>query len=196
VWRITVMNEVNTQIVKCTRCGAKNRIPLAKADEEAKCGKCGEHLRHPDPYVLRCTECGSRNRIPPARANEEAHCGKCGGSLKVGELFAQQPFMVTETNFNDKVLKSPLPALVFAWATWCPTCRTAMPVIDEFAGESKGKIRVGKLNVDNSPSISSTYNILSVPQILVFDNGQMKESMPGALPKHEIMMKMAGYIHK
>jgi thioredoxin len=102
--------------------------------------------------------------------------------------------MVSETNFDQQVLGSPLPVLLFAWAPWCPTCRTAMPVIDDFAKDAKGKVRVGKVNVDSSPAISSKYNILSVPQILVFDNGRLQETMPGALQKYEIMMKMARYI--
>ncbi|MCJ7540794.1 MAG: thioredoxin family protein, partial [Desulfobacterales bacterium] len=105
-----------------------------------------------------------------------------------------QPLMVSETNFDQQVLGSPLPVLLFAWAPWCPTCRTAMPVIDDFAKDAKGKIRVGKVNVDSSPAISSKYNILSVPQILIFDNGRLQETMPGALEKHEIMMKMARYL--
>jgi thioredoxin 1 len=69
-----------------------------------------------------------------------------------------------------------------------------MPVIDDFAKDAKGKIRVGKLNVDSSPTLSSKYNILSVPQLLVFDNGRLTETMPGGLQKHEIMMKMARYL--
>jgi thioredoxin 1 len=68
------------------------------------------------------------------------------------------------------------------------------PIIDQFAVESKGKVRVGKINVDSSPMLASKYNIMSVPFIFIFDNGQMKESMPGGLQKHDIMMKMAPYI--
>jgi thioredoxin 1 len=68
------------------------------------------------------------------------------------------------------------------------------PIIDQFAVESKGKIRVGKINVDSSPMLASKYNIMSVPFIFIFDNGQMKESMPGGLQKHDMMMKMAPYI--
>ena len=67
-------------------------------------------------------------------------------------------------------------------------------MIDEFSKDAKGKIRVGKVNVDSSPTISSKYHILSVPQILIFDNGRLQETMPGALQKHEIMMKMARYL--
>jgi thioredoxin 1 len=68
------------------------------------------------------------------------------------------------------------------------------PIIDQFAVESKGKVRVGKINVDSSPTLASKYNIMSVPFIFIFDNGQMKESMPGGLQKHDMMMKMAPYI--
>lgn len=105
-----------------------------------------------------------------------------------------QPVMVSEHNFDNVVLKSPLPVLVYAWATWCPTCKTAAPVIDDFAKDAQGKIRVAKLNVDSSPTLSSKYNILSVPQLLVFDNGRLQETMPGAMPKPEIMIKMACYL--
>jgi thioredoxin 1 len=68
------------------------------------------------------------------------------------------------------------------------------PIIDQFAVESKGKVRVGKINVDSSPMLASKYNIMSVPFIFIFDNGQMKESMPGGLEKHDMMMKMAPYV--
>ena len=68
------------------------------------------------------------------------------------------------------------------------------PIIDQFAVDSKGKVRVGKLNVDTSPVLASKYNIMSVPFLFIFDNGQMKESMPGGLQKHDMMMKMAPYI--
>jgi thioredoxin 1 len=68
------------------------------------------------------------------------------------------------------------------------------PIIDQFAVDSKGKVRVGKLNVDTSPMLASKYNIMSVPFLFIFDNGQMKESMPGGLQKHDMMMKMAPYI--
>jgi thioredoxin-like negative regulator of GroEL len=68
------------------------------------------------------------------------------------------------------------------------------PIIDQFAVESKGKVRVGKLNVDASPMLASKYNIMSVPFLFIFYNGQMKESMPGGLQKHDMMMKMAPYI--
>ena len=195
--------ETNTHhLIRCSDCGAKNRIiPHEKISGIPKCGKCGSELKMDqaegnggESYLFRCTKCRTRNRIPSWKINEGAKCGKCGTALDTEELFVTQPLLVSETNFEQQVLGSPLPVLLFAWATWCPTCRSAMPVIDDFAKDAKGKIRVGKMNVDSSPAISSKYHILSVPQILIFDNGRLQETMPGALQKHEIMMKMARYL--
>jgi thioredoxin 2 len=164
-----------------------------------KCGKCGTSLEMDptgvgEPFLFRCMACGTRNRIPVGKIDDDAKCGKCRAMLETQELFVPQPLMFSESDFDRRVLKSPLPALVFAWAPWCPSCRGAMPVIDDFAKDAKGKIRVGKLNVDSSPTLSSKYNILSVPQLLVFDNGRLTETMSGTLQKHEIMMKMARYL--
>jgi len=188
-------------IVRCTECGAANRIPAEKSGTAARCGKC--HARLPSEpkkkaageiFKMRCTECGAKNKIPAAKIDAGGKCGKCGALLKIQELFEPQPVMVTDGNFDVKVLKSPLPVLLFAWAPWCTTCVAFTPIIDEFATDAKGKVRVAKVNVETSPMLASKFNILSVPFIFIFDNGQMKESMPGALQKHEIMMKMSRYI--
>jgi thioredoxin 2 len=147
-----------------------------------------------DTYTIRCAACRTKNRIPAEKIDTQAKCGKCGAYLETGVLFSGQPVMVSDGNFEKEVLKSPLPVLLFCWATWCATCKTSMPVIDDFAKNAKGRVRVAKLNVDGSPSLSAKYNILSLPYILVFENGRLKEEFPGALPKHDIMMKMAAYI--
>ena len=195
------MNPTNAHIVRCTACGAANRIPAEKMGAAANCGKCHAPLSTEekkagpeDRYKLRCTECGAKNRIPGEKLDAGAKCGKCGALLNTKELFAPQPIMVTDANFDSQILKSPLPALLYAWAPWCPTCGSVTPIIDQFAAESKGKVRVGKLNVDANPMLASKYNIMSVPFLYIFDNGQLKEGMPGGLQKHDIMMKMAPYI--
>jgi thioredoxin 2 len=195
------MEKHTQQIVICSACGAKNRIFQDKIRGIPKCGKCGAVLNiqqagaeKAESYLFRCPSCKTRNRIPFEKIHNGAKCGKCGALLDTDELFTAQPLLISENNFDAKVLGSPLPVLLFAWANWCPTCRSALPVIDDFAKGSKGKIRVGKLNVDSNQGLSSTYNILSVPQILVFDKGQLQETMPGTMQKHEIMMKMARYL--
>ncbi len=193
------MEERSTRIISCARCGAKNRVPVDKPGAGAKCGKCGtplplEEKQTGEGFKLRCMECGARNRIPADRIESNPVCGKCRKPLATEELFLPQPLIVTDADFEARILKAPLPALLFAWAPWCPTCRTFVPVIDEFAREVSGKVRVGKVNVDQNPGLSSRFNILSVPQILVFDRGELKETLPGSLQKHEIMMKMAPYL--
>ena len=192
---------MSSQIVRCPECGAANRIPADKIGEVAKCGKCHAILPADQKKTvssgsikMRCTECGTKNKIPADKTEAGGKCGKCGSLLKTEELFEPQPVMVTDGNFDAKVLKSPLPVLVYAWAPWCPTCGSVTPIIDEFAAEAKGKVRVGKINVDANPILASKYNIMSVPFLFIFDNAQMKESMPGGLQKHDLKVKMSKYI--
>ena len=195
------MNQTNFHIVDCPECGAGNRIPADKIGAAAKCGKC--HALLPteqkktvagEAVKMRCSDCGTKNKLPAHKIETGAKCGKCGAALKTEELFEPQPVMVTDSNFDAKVLKSPLPVLLFAWAPWCATCGSVTPIIDEFASDARGKVRVGKMNVDANPMLASKYNIMSVPFLFIFDNGQMRESMSGGLQKHDLMIKMSKYI--
>jgi thioredoxin-like negative regulator of GroEL len=68
------------------------------------------------------------------------------------------------------------------------------PIIEQFASEAKGRIRVGKLNIDANPNLANRFSIMSVPFLFIFDNGELKESLPGGLQKHELMLKMAHYV--
>ena len=145
-------------------------------------------------YKMRCTACGTRNRIPSDKVDADPRCGKCKLILRTEALFLPQPVVVSDINFDKMVLQSPLPVLLFFWSPWCPNCMSTAPVIDEFAADSKGKVRVGKLNVDNSPRTASKFNVLSVPNMLVFDNGHLQENILGSMQKYDIMMKMSRYI--
>lgn len=195
------MDQANSHIVRCSECGAANRIPPDKIGTTAKCGRC--HTLLPadqkktaagEAVKLRCMECGTKNKIPADKIDAGAKCGKCGSALQTEALSEPQPLMITDNNFEDKVMRSPLPVLLFAWAPWCPTCGAVTPIIDEFAAQSKGKVRVGKVNIDGNPGLANKYNIMSVPFLFIFDHGQVKESMPGGMQKHELMMKLAQYI--
>ncbi len=191
-----------TTIVRCAACGAANRVAAAAKDSPAaRCGKCKAPLfpkpsaaRAGEVFKIRCRGCGARNRIPGERLDAGPRCGRCGAALDTAALFAPQPIVVSDGTFDAQVLKSPLPVLMFAWAPWCTTCTAVAPVIDRFASESKGRIRVGKVNVDANPALANRFNILSVPFLFVFDNGELRESFPGTLPQHELMMKMARYV--
>jgi thioredoxin 2 len=193
------MEQAVETIVRCANCGVKNRVPAERLIEGAKCGRCQAPLNKEsqgaaEAYTLRCRQCRTRNRIPAARLQSGAKCGKCQAALPVDEVLKPQPLMITDANFEETVLNSPLPVLLFCWAPWCPSCGAVTPIIDEFARDTRGKVRVGKLNVDTSPAVASKFNILSVPYLFIFDNGELKESLPGGMQKYELMMKMAQYI--
>ena len=195
------MEETPADMVQCPACGARNRIPRERSGAKAQCGKCGAPLQGGEKTgqgseftFFRCPECRTRNRVLSDKIHANPVCGKCKKPLHTEELFIPQPIVVTDANFEGKVVQSPMPVLLFAWAPWCPTCRAFLPAIEEFARESKGRVRVGKINVDQNPGLSARFNIMSVPQILIFDAGELRENLPGAMQKHEIMLKMAGYL--
>jgi thioredoxin 2 len=189
-------------IVRCPQCRAGNRVPAEKSGSPAaKCGRCGARL-FPEPaepppeavYKVRCAGCGTKNRVAAGRLDASPLCGKCKQPLPTRDLLAPAPVFVTDDDFEEKVLKSPLPVLLFAWAPWCPSCGAVTPTIEQFARESAGRVRVGKVNIDTSKGLADRFSIMSVPFLFVFDNGELKESMPGGLQKHELMLKMARYL--
>jgi thioredoxin 1 len=93
---------------------------------------------------------------------------------------------LSDSNFKQEILESQIPALVDFWAPWCGPCRMVAPVLDEIAGQYKGKLKIGKLNVDEAPGTSSKYNITSIPTIMLFKDGKITEKMVGAGSKSDI----------
>lgn len=98
-----------------------------------------------------------------------------------------KPVEITDTNFEQEVLKSDVPVLIDFWAIWCGPCRVVAPVVEEIAGEYEGKLKVGKLDVDNNPQTAVKYGIRSIPTLLIFNNGEVSDQMIGALPKAQIV---------
>ncbi len=146
-------------------------------------------------YLIRCPSCGTQNRIPADRAGQTAKCGKCQSSVATDILLTAAPVMVTDRDFEMKVLKSPLPVLMDCWAPWCGPCRTMTPVMAALAREWQGKARVGKLNIDQNPLTATRFQVMSVPTFLIFDNGRLKETIPGAVQKEILQTKMRPYLY-
>lgn len=92
----------------------------------------------------------------------------------------------TSENFESEVLKSDIPVLVDFYADWCGPCKMMAPVVDELAGEYEGKIKVGKINVDNCQDIAGKYGIMTIPTFMVIKNGEVLERVSGAFPKAQI----------
>ena len=89
----------------------------------------------------------------------------------------------TDQNFDQDVLKSDQPVLVDFWATWCGPCRMIGPTVDTLAEEYVGRVKVGKVNVDENPSVPTRYSIRSIPTLLLFKAGQIKEQVVGTTSK-------------
>lgn len=92
---------------------------------------------------------------------------------------------VDASSWESQVLKAPGLVLVDFWAVWCGPCQMVAPIIEELASEYEGKVRVLKLNTDENPEIAGRYQILSIPTILFFKNGQPVETLIGARPKRQ-----------
>lgn len=96
----------------------------------------------------------------------------------------------TEQNFNDEVLKNTQPVIVDCWAEWCGPCKMLTPIFDELAGEYKGKIVMGKLDIDSNPNLASKYGVNSIPTLLFFKNGQIIDQHVGLLAKNLLKTKI------
>ena len=91
--------------------------------------------------------------------------------------------IISENNFEEEVLKSDKPVLVDFWATWCGPCRMLAPTIAKIAEEQEGKIKVGKVDVDEQPELAVRYGISSIPTLKVFKDGKLVKSSVGVIPK-------------
>ncbi len=93
---------------------------------------------------------------------------------------------VTDNNFQAEVIESDVPVLVDFWAPWCGPCRMVAPVVEEIAKEREGELKVVKMNTDENQQTALTFNIMSIPTLILFRNGQPAKTVIGAYPKRRL----------
>ena len=101
---------------------------------------------------------------------------------------------VNQDTFENEVLKSDIPVLVDLWAPWCGPCRALTPTVDAIAAEYEGKLKVVKVNIDESPTIAANYSVMSIPTLLIFKGGNVEGQIVGLVGKDKIEAKFTNLI--
>lgn len=122
-----------------------------------------------------CPSCGAKNRVP-ATATGVPHCGRCGANV---------PWIAEagDATFGAVVDESKLPVLVDLWAPWCGPCRMVSPVLERLAQTHAGKVKLAKVNVDESPQLSQRFGVQSIPMLLLMRDGEVIARQVGAAPE-------------
>ena len=97
---------------------------------------------------------------------------------------------LNKDNFSQEVLASPIPVLVDFWAEWCTPCKLIAPALAEISEEYKGRLKIAKLNVDEFPDLTQSYNVRGIPNMKIFKNGKLADEIVGAVPKQEIVKRI------
>jgi thioredoxin 2 len=123
--------------------------------------------------IVTCPNCGTKNRVH-AVASGAPHCGSCQQPL---------PWLAEagEQTFASVVERSPLPALVDFWAPWCGPCRMVEPVVQQLSRDLAGRLKVVRVNADEAPNLSQRFQIMGIPALLLFENGQLRDRVTGAM---------------
>ena len=102
--------------------------------------------------------------------------------------------LLTDTNFNEEVKGSDEPVLVDFWAEWCGPCKMIAPILEEIASEHAGKVRIAKLNVDDAPATAQQFQVMSIPTLILFKDGEPQKRLVGARGKGQLLEELSAFL--
>ena len=157
----------------------------------SRVSNCENRTGMSEPLLIRCPACGTSNRVPREKIEQglKPVCGRCKAPLPAAPLDAH-PLDITDATFSAEVESSPVPVLLDMWAPWCGPCRMMAPMIEQLATEMAGRVRVGKMNVDDNPVTADRFVIRSIPTLLILRDGREVDRIVGAVPKQEIVRRL------
>ena len=106
----------------------------------------------------------------------------------------QATITLSDTTFDEEIQGASTPVLVDFWAEWCGPCKMIAPILDEIASEQEGKLTVAKLNVDDAPNIARRFGVMSIPTLILFNDGEPAKRVVGAKPKAALLGELAEYL--
>jgi thioredoxin 1 len=133
------------------------------------------------------SQLSARNRIANSVFEQK---GKIITIVDFGGYRMSKPMEITDATFEKEVLQADKPVVVDFWATWCGPCKMIAPILEEVASEMGEKVKVTKLDVDSNGRTAGKYNIMSIPSLLFFRNGQVVDQVIGAIPKAQLLARL------
>ena len=171
--------------IRCSDCGAKNKLSPARLGRSPNCGKCKKRLFsegspiHAGSIVLACNQCQTNNKIPLERIGDQPICGKCKSPLALNFSTQGAPLLLSDQNFTETVLRSPLPFLVNFFSPNCGPCKLLSPTIHKIATDYQGRLKVGSFNVDFNQHVPTLYRVGGTPTLILFQSGKELSRIEG-----------------
>ena len=161
----------NFLVIRCLRCGRRNRIAREHLAEKPRCGSCGAHL---DEIIIHCLECGTRNRIPEERLADGPRCGKCRAPLYHGYVTS-----VSDSQFESEVLSFPGPVIVWTGNRCSSSYGECLAMLNRIAERYAGGIKITRLHETQSEKTAALYGASHSVQFLLFRNGALLSTVAG-----------------
>jgi thioredoxin 2 len=145
----------------------------------------------PDPDLVEypCHACGTVNRFPRVRAKDDPKCGRCGE-----KVFPRRTVSASDATFRQEAEDCPIPVLVDFWAPWCAPCKMTGPVLEQIAGERGGKLKIVKVNVDESPRTAARFRVQSIPMMILLRGPLQLDEIIGAQPKSALDLRLDRFL--